>query len=320
MSWNATRRDNSSNAFDNSLFKFQIRARTKRQTHEGWKEIRRRAGRRCIKIAECFGMYEATWILMTPLPPEFFNTWTCSLCVSWILLVSTGKRWEHWAARLFDRRLKREPFATKKHSPAKWFSFMISASVTALPPCLCLAPHPIAFYFFPSLIFSHRSYNLRSVAASHTYAFTSQIYRAYACNMLGLCERHYAVSVPGTCTRACILRETMGVPTSRDGHARWAPLKRALGSWRSFIPVCLFRGGHWWPYAAFRKVKENWTTEMGRNRRSIAVLNGFRESCRCVHQLCVVVTVFFARQPQPLCDRSAQSGQEHETDANLLLK
>lgn len=97
----------------------------------------------------------------------------------------------------------------------------------------------------------------------------------------------------------------------------WAPLKRALGSWRSFILVRLFRGRHWWPYTARRKVKKNRTTERAENRcltmyhsETVFVsLAGARTITPC--KLCVTVTMSFARQLQPLPDRSTLPGQEN---------
>lgn len=88
---------------------------------------------------------------------------------------------------------RKGPLIAKKHTLAKRFSFTISAATS----CVSLAPHPIAFYFFPSLIFSHRSRNLRCAATSHTYTSTFRVYASmYRPLCVSLCATQQSVHSP----------------------------------------------------------------------------------------------------------------------------
>lgn len=190
--------------------------------------------------------------------------------------------------------IERGPLIAKKHTLAKRFSFTISAATSCVSLCL-LAPHPIAFYFFPSLIFSHRSRNLRCAATR------TRLPCVYTRHVLASAR----VTMRDTCTRACILRETMGVPASRDGHV--STLKKALGSWRSFISLRLFRGRHWWPYTAQGRSQEGLAAsgKGKKNRRSFQPLRIiFRAgSRRCASDYTVQImrhrNNIAARQYQP---------------------
>lgn len=148
---------------------------------------------------------------------------------------------------------------------------------------------------------------------THVNTRTSQIYRACVQRVI-LCACHYA-PVRSICIQPCILCETMGVPTSRDWHV--STLKkgpRFLTFIHTGLPVS------WSTLMTLHRASESQEESNDRKSRKplfnrvpfrdgFVSLAGARTITPC--KLCVTVTMSFARQLQPLPDRSTLPGQEN---------